>query len=417
MGARRQPAREPSPARRRLAAAVALAAAVVTLATSAACGFLRAEQRRRARASHAARGETELRIVNPAGASLAVFRAGADLDAATPVGAGGGETWLGEGRYFVQAEKGAWRLLFPVTVDGPGEGPEADGSWVVTIRAPASERPPVLDEGGLGFVFIPGGPFIMGDRHNPGQPHAVWVPGFHLAAFEVTNGEFRRFLADPQGYDERSHWSEAGWAWKTTRHSDATARLAPSDERYPRFGRDELPVMLVTWYEASAYCRWLTRRLGGGRWLFRMPTEAEWEKAARGPDGFDYGLGMELSEPQAGLYNWRKNPGADVTLVGLEPTRRLYRANRYGVYHVSGNAREWTQSVFRRYNAERPWRDDERNLDETAGMRVTRGGSWYSASAVRLQLAYREEFQPELTSDDLGFRIGAWLGAGGGTER
>ena len=168
--------------------------------------------------------------------------------------------------------------------------------------------------------------------------------------------------------------------------------------------------MLVTWYEANAYCRWLTRRLGGGRWLFRMPTEAEWEKAARGPDGFDYGLGMELSEPQSPLYNWKKNPGAEVTLVG--PGETGFRPNRYGISHASGNAREWTQSVFRRYGADHPYRDDDRNADDTPGMRVTRGGSWYSASSVRLRLAYREEFQPELSSDDLGFRIAAVLGAG-----
>ena len=168
--------------------------------------------------------------------------------------------------------------------------------------------------------------------------------------------------------------------------------------------------MLVTWHEANAYCRWLTRRLGGGRWLFRMPTEAEWEKAARGPDAFDYGLGMELSEPQALLYNWRKNPGAAVTLVG--PGEAGFRPNRYGVLHASGNAREWTQSVFRRYSAESPYRDDDRNADDADGMRVTRGGSWYSASAVRLRLAYREEFQPELSSDDLGFRVAAVFGAG-----
>jgi hypothetical protein len=62
--------------------------------------------------------------------------------------------------------------------------------------------------------------------------------------------------------------------------------------------------------------------------------------------------------------------------------------------------------------AERPWRDDERNTDDASGMRVTRGGSWYSASAVRLRLAYREEFQPELSSDDLGFRIAAVLAGG-----
>jgi formylglycine-generating enzyme required for sulfatase activity len=143
-----------------------------------------------------------------------------------------------------------------------------------------------------------------------------------------------------------------------------------------------------------------------------MPTEAEWEKAARGPDAFDYGLGMELSAPQAALYNWGKNPGAAVTLVGAQDTRRGYRPNRYGVYHASGNAREWTQSVFRHYDAEQPYREDGRSLDDAPGQRVTRGGSWYSASAVRLQLAYREEFQPELSSDDLGFRVAAILGPG-----
>ena len=124
---------------------------------------------------------------------------------------------------------------------------------------------------------------------------------------------------------------------------------------------------------------------------------------------------MELSEREAGLYNWRKNPGAATTLVGLEATARDYRPNRYGVFHASGNAREWTQSLFRPYNAKNPYREDARNTDALPGMRVTRGGSWYSASAVRLQLAYREEVQPELSSDDLGFRVAAILG--GGTVR
>jgi formylglycine-generating enzyme required for sulfatase activity len=398
--------------RRVLAVAAAIVAVGVLLVLTGVGSFARSELRRAARARHAARGETELRLVNPAGAALALFRAGATLDDAAPLALPAGEAWLPEGRYFVEATLAGERLLFPVTLDGSGEGPDDSGAWTVTVRRPPAESPPLPHERGPGFVFVPGGFFLMGDRQNPGQPHPVWVPSFHVAAFEVTNGEFRRFLADPGGYEDRSCWTEAGWRWKTSGLSQPTARLVPTDPRYPRFGRDGLPVMLVTWHEANAYCRWLTRRLGGGRWLFRLPTEAEWEKAARGPDAFDYGLTMELSEPQSPLYNWRKNPGAEVTLVG--PGEGPYRPNRYGVLHASGNAREWTQSVFRRYSAESPYRDDDRNADDAEGLRVTRGGSWYSASAVRLRLAYREEFQPELSSDDLGFRIVAVLGAGQG---
>jgi formylglycine-generating enzyme required for sulfatase activity len=91
--------------------------------------------------------------------------------------------------------------------------------------------------------------------------------------------------------------------------------------------------------------------------------------------------------------------------VSLAESERAFRPNRYGIYHASGNAAEWTQSVYRHYNAANPYRDDDRNLDEAPGMRVTRGGSWYSANTVRLSLGYREEFQPEMSSDDLGFRL------------
>ena len=102
------------------------------------------------------------------------------------------------------------------------------------------------------------------------------------------------------------------------------------------------------------------------------------------------------------------HPGDEVTLVGAGETPALYRANRYGLYHVSGNAAEWTQSVSRPFGREAPYRDDDRSLDDTPGFRVTRGGSWYSATTSRLSLGYREEFQPELSSNDLGFRIAAF---------
>ena len=366
--------------------------------------------------AYRAEGRTPLRVVNAAGASLALYRAGKTLDESQAVPLSE-ESWLGPGRYFVEARLGDRRLLYPVETFESHSGPESDGSWTVTVRRPSNEAPPRMEGDNPEFCFVPAGPVVLGERANPGQAHAVFVPSYYVAAFEVTNGQFRRFLADPEGYDDRRNWSADGWEWRTRGVSRATALLDSSHPDDARFGRDELPVVLVTWYEANAYGRWLTRRYGGGRWLFRMPTEAEWEKAARGPDGFDYGLGMELSEPQAAMYNWRKNPGAAFTLVDRTSAGGVFRPNRFGLYHASGNAREWTQSVFRPYNAEHPYRDDDRNADETQGQRVTRGGSWYSASAVRLQLAYREEFQPELSSDDLGFRIAAILGPGTGSDR
>jgi formylglycine-generating enzyme required for sulfatase activity len=249
-------------------------------------------------------------------------------------------------------------------------------------------------------VVVPAGYFLMGSTSLEVQnlasnygydaswldgelpQRSVFVAAFEIQVYPVTNRDYALFCA-ATGYPPRLHWPGG----------------APTRDMFLH------PVTHVNRADAQAYAAWIGMRL---------PTEAEWEKAARGPDGFDYGLGMRLSEPTAALYNWRKNPGAEVTLVGVAETLERYRPNRYGVFHASGNAREWTQSSFRHYNAAHPYREDDRNHDEGGGLRVTRGGSWYSASAVRLQLAYREEFQPELASDDLGFRVAAVLGAGGG---
>lgn len=366
----------------------------------------RAVFRTRAESIRRARGETRLEILNRSGATVRLHRAGGTLDDALAMPLAPEVTWLPEGSYFVEARAGTRSWFYPVSLAGLGAG-RGVGSFTVTVRSPGSTAPPLPPGGSAEFAFIPAGAFQLGERRNPVETHFAWTTSFHISVFEVTNGQFRRFLESPDGYADRRNWTEAGWA---ARYSStlSTARLTPANADYRRFGRDDLPVVLVSWFEANAYGRWLTRTVGGGKWLYRMPTEAEWEKAARGPDGFDYGLGMELSEPQAHLYNWKKNPEAEVTLVGAGETPARYRANRYGVFHASGNAGEWTQGVSRPYGRKSPYRDDDRNRDDTAGMRVTRGGSWYSATVSRLSVAYREEFQPELTSNDLGFRVAAF---------
>jgi formylglycine-generating enzyme required for sulfatase activity len=304
--------------------------------------------------------------------------------------------------YFVEAIDGPLRVFYPVPLAPIGRGPDGDGGFTVALRRMRSITPPVLEGEPGRFVLVPAGDFAMGDRSTPRQAHFVWVGAFFVDPYEVTNGAFRTFLRAPDGYHDQANWTRAGWSWKVSSRSQATSLLEAGDDKYARFGRDDQPVVLVTWFEANAYCTWLTRRLG---WLVRLPTEAEWEKAARGPDSLDYALTNTLSEREAGLYNWRKNPTAAVTVVGVQQTRDVYRPNRYGLYHASGNAAEWTQSEQRFYNRESPYVDDDRNAADAAGTRVARGGSWYSATVSRLSLAYREDFPPHHSSDDLGFRV------------
>jgi formylglycine-generating enzyme required for sulfatase activity len=350
-----------------------------------------------------AAGRVPLRVSNPLGAHLTLWRAGSTVGSATEVPLPAGEAWLESASYYVEATLGDRRFRYPVPLAGFHRGPDEDGAFAITVR-PVVSKPPQPDTSPPGFVPVPSGYVALGDPKNPGERHFAWVPAFHAAMFEVTNGEFRRFLADPDGHRARANWTGAGWAWREATPSASTAALRPGDPDFERFGLDDQPVVLVSWFEANAFACWATRRAGGA-WTFRLPTEAEWEKAARGPESFDYGLGMQLSEPEADLYNWRKNPGAAVTVVGTAATPGQYRPNGFGLYHVSGNVAEWLQSAARPYNRERPYRDDDRNHDEGSSLRTTRGGSWYSATTSRLLLAYREEFQPELRSNDLGFRL------------
>jgi formylglycine-generating enzyme required for sulfatase activity len=337
---------------------------------------------------------------------VTLFRAGSSLDDATPVSRFSLKPiWLEHGDYFLRAGSSGKALFFPVPITGYRGGPEERGTFTVTIRSPIPDSPPRLFQSLPEFASIPSGHFLMGDRKNPREPHYVWVTSFFISPFELTNGEFRLFLEDRKGYAERLNWPEQGRLWKSANTTRSTALLKPTDPEYKRFGRPDLPVVGANWYEANAYCKWLTARLGKGDWLFSLPTEAEWEKAARGPDSFDYSLGSHVSDEQVGLYNWKKNPDAEVTLVGIEESRSRYRSNRFGLSHMTGNAAEWTQSVYVAYNRDHPYEDDARNHDGTPGPRVVRGGSWYTASTAVLSVSYRETLQPEVSAPYLGFRV------------
>lgn len=379
-------------------------AVIVLLAATLWWTYFRSDQR--AERLHFESEETEVVVADLAGANHTVFKAGNNLQDAAPVAAVAETFWLPRGNYFLKVEGSGRSFFYPIPLVGYHSGPDKEGTFGITVRLPGSDSPHGLLPGLPDYAFVPSGNFLFGDHLRVQEPHYVWLASFYINPFEVSNAEFREFLIDPRGYQDGTNWTAAGQKWKAANTSHVTALLKPTDDDYRRFGQPDLPVVQVNWFEANAFCRWLTRTWGHGKWLYALPTEAEWEKAARGPDNFDYALGMSISDQEVGLYNWRKNPGADVTVVGMAETISKYQPNRYGVYHMTGNVTEWAQSIYRPYSRQHPYiDDDDRNHDETPGERVLRGGSWYTASVAVLYIPYRENFRPEVQTPYLGFRV------------
>ena len=219
------------------------------------------------------------------------------------------------------------------------------------------------------------------------QPqHTVTLVSYYIGKYPVMVGEYREFLV-AGGYQIARYWTEAGWAWR-----ELTGRVEPTfwgEEKWS--GDDRLPVVGVSWYEARAYCAWLGEETGR---RYRLPTEAEWEKAARGTDGRLYPWGDEFEA-------WRCNTRAS----GLSRTVAVGQhspagESPYGCVEMGGNASEWTLSEYRKYPYDG---DDGRNEEEGEGERVIRGGAWYKP-ALRSRTVARGMNDPFFSDDDVGFR-------------
>ena len=259
------------------------------------------------------------------------------------------------------------------------------------------------------MIRIPAGPFTMGTgaaeierlagefelarswvekgffgREQP--QHQVTLPPYLIAKYPVTVGQFRAFV-EAGGYDEQRYWTGAGWAWR-----EATDRSQPGywdDDTWS--GDERLPVVGVSWYEAVAYCRWLGAELGRD---FRLPTEAEWEKAARGDDGRTFPWGDPFDGERCNVR--ASGLGRAVPVGGYSPAGD----SPYGCAEMVGNVSEWTLTQFRPY----PY-DAEDGRDDPEGdvERVTRGGSWHSP-VLRARTSSRGMNDPFFADNDLGFR-------------
>jgi formylglycine-generating enzyme required for sulfatase activity len=192
----------------------------------------------------------------------------------------------------------------------------------------------------------------------------VTLPAFQIARCPVTVAEYACFVRS--GQREPRNWQ---------------VQLAKLDH----------PVVFVTWHDAMAYAAWLAK-LTGQHW--RLPTEAEWEKAARGTDGRIYPWGGTFDRTRCNTY---ESGIGTTTPVGNYPNG----ASPYSAQDMAGNVWEWTSSLFKRY----PYRaDDDRERVDSTENRVMRGGSSLNG-AGRARAACRKSNWPDLLNNIYGFRL------------
>ncbi len=216
--------------------------------------------------------------------------------------------------------------------------------------------------------------------------HRVTMSGFYLDRFEVTNALFGRFV-EAQAY--RTLAEREGWGLVSQQKggSPQEDKVRGASWRMPTgsgsAAESTHPVVQVTWWDAQAYCEWIGKRL---------PTEAEWEKAARGPDGRKYPWGE----------TWDPGKANGAQIVNTTTPVGDYRGgiSPYGVHDLAGNVWEWVSSFYRPY----PYlaTDGREELNNLA-KRVFRGGSWGSHPEF-LRSATRMQQDPRLRDSTVGFR-------------
>lgn len=218
------------------------------------------------------------------------------------------------------------------------------------------------------WLAVPGGTIAL---EGSGEPFEV--PPFHIAAYPVTWCQYQVFLEDPQGYRAPAWWS------------GMPGTRGTGTQRWPGANR---PAESLSWYEAVAYSRWLSSRLG---YPVRLPTEWEWQQAATGgKSGFRFPWGSEETASRA---NTSEAGLQQTTAVGMFP----HGASPVGAWDMAGNVWEWCLNQYH---------DPRRTDTEGEDWRVIRGGSW-SDLLVSARCAGRDQFDfgPDFRHSHLGFRL------------
>jgi len=258
-----------------------------------------------------------------------------------------------------------------------------------TPLPPATSTPVPLpaqirDDFGFPMVLVPAGPFVMGSEQGLGDapPHTVTLDAYYIDQYEVTNAQFAAFL------NELGNQDEGGTPWVDV--SSTYGYLQQVDGAWqPDEGYADHPVVEVTWFGAKAFCAWRGARL---------PTEAEWEKAARGTDERTFPWGEEISCDYA---NYRACAINGSLPAGSHPDG----VSPYGVHDMAGNVAEWTADWYAYdYYKDSP-AANPRGPEESTGDHVaSRGGSWYSSATYLRTFHRNHEFTSTSTLRNVGLR-------------
>jgi formylglycine-generating enzyme required for sulfatase activity len=247
---------------------------------------------------------------------------------------------------------------------------------------------------------IPAGDFLMGaaNADEDERPvHRVYVSEFFIGRFPVTNDEYARFIR-ATGYPAPAVRSlpliAAGEREGLFRELAVPYQW---DNGEPPPGRGNHPVVLVRYDDAAAYCRWLSDTLGQ---VVRLPTEAEWEKGARGGvEGKRYPWGDDMDPSYC---NFLTDPSVK-NERGTRPTG-TYTPNPYGLCDMAGNVWEWVSDWYAAdYYSSSDVRDPRG--PESGTMRIVRGGSWVNDDVSMLRSAYRHKVPADTYAYSIGFRI------------
>lgn len=317
-------------------------------------------------------------------------------------------------RLICSTNGGASFELYPTTIyaspdDGIGTPvPPGTGKlirWNAAADYPGQYWPSVVAKvvasdgvvAGGEMVLVPGGEFQMGHNTEVPPQHAVSLNSYYIDKYEVSVAEYQAFI-DAGGYQTQAFWSDDGWDVRMS-YGFTEPGSWGSQQAYPGF-----PVHSVSWYEAEAYANFVGKRL---------PTEAEWEKAARGTEGgvgWAYAVGQSLSGARANFrssgdpYDGGRTPVGfyDGRLHPDPPFQTVNSPGPYGTYDQCGNVEEWVNDYYGAYDVSAYF--DPRG-PVTGSYKIQRGGSWYSTVSNGVLKSWdRAVATPESRDSVRGFR-------------